>query len=156
MNVLFVCEDNCALSVMAEAILRAVAPSRFTAFSAGCFPGPALNADAVELLERHHISAQHLAPKSLHAFRTSAQAGVDFIITLGDVAADEDFVGWPGDPFVAHWTVEDDSTGEADEAWRNSFWTLMRRIKLLTSLPHGNLSRRQLERRAVRLEPSYL
>jgi len=156
MNVLFVCEDNCALSIMAEAILRSVAPSRFNAFSAGCVPTGALNAEALALLERHHIAGDNLAPKSLHAFRTSAHARVDFIITLSDVAAHEDFCGWPGDPFVAHWTMEDAGTAEAPAALRGSFWTLMRRIKVLTSLPHGNLSRRVLERRALRLEPSYL
>lgn len=153
MNVLFVCEDNCALSIMAQAILRAVASSRFTAFSAGCFPRAALSAEAIEVLERHHIPAADLAPKSLHAFRASAHARVDFIITLSDVAADEDFSGWPGDPFVAHWTVDDQG---AEDALRNSFWTLMRRIRILTGLPHRDLSRRLLERRALRLEPSYL
>ena len=156
MNVLFVCDDNAALSIMAEAILRTVAPARFSAYSAGCFPNGALNADAIEILERHHIALTNLAPKSLHSFRSSPHAQVDFIITLTDAAADEDFSGWPGDPFVAHWTVDDAGTADADEALRDSFWTLMRRIKILTSLPHGNLSRRLLERRALRLEPSYL
>jgi protein-tyrosine-phosphatase len=156
MNVLFVCDDNCALSIMAQAILRSVAPSRFNAFSAGCFPSGLLSADALEVLERHRIPVSDLAPKSLHAFRTCAHAKVDVIITLSDVAADEDFSRWPGNPFVAHWTVDGASTTDADEALHNSFWTLMRRIKILTSVPHGNLSRRLLERRAVRLEPSYL
>jgi hypothetical protein len=32
----------------------------------------------------------------------------------------------------------------------------MRRIKILTSLPHGKLNRRLLERRALTLQPSYL
>ena len=155
MNVLFVCEDNSALSIMAEAILRAVAPHRFLAHSAGCFPNGAINTDALDFLTRHHIPVGELRPKSLHAFRSSPEARVDFIITLAEVAADEDFAGWPGDPFVAHWTVQDDAA-EADDALRNSFWTLMRRIKMFTSLPHGKLSRRALERRAVSLEPSYL
>lgn len=149
MNVLFVCEDNSALSIMAEAILRAVAPNRFAAHSAGYFPGGAVNAHALEFLEQHHMPVAGLRSKSLHNFRASAEAKVDFIITLGDVAAEEDFSGWPGEPFVAHWNVGDD-------ALRDSFWTLMRRIKIFTSLPHGKLSRRRLEQRALRLEPGYL
>ena len=148
-NVLFVCDDNAALSIMAEASLRAVAPSRFAAHSAGCFPSGALNADALEFLELHHMPVTGLRSKSLHGFRASADAKVDFIITLGDVAADEDFSGWPGEPFVAHWNVD-------DNALRDNFWTLMRRIKILTSLPQANLSRRRLELRALRLEPGYL
>jgi protein-tyrosine-phosphatase len=149
-NVLFVCDDNAALSIMAEAILRAVAPSRFAAHSAGCFPSGALDADALEFLEQHHMPVMGLRSKSLHGFRSSADAKVDFIITLGDVAADEDFSGWPGEPFVAHWNVD------AEDALRDSFWTLMRRIKIFTGLPHGKLSRRRLELRALRLEPGYL
>jgi len=156
MNVLFVCDDNAALSIMAQAILRTVAPTRFTAHSAGCFPNRALNADAIDLLERHHISATDLQPKSVHAFRASAEARVDLIITLSDGAADEDFSHWPGDPFVAHWTVVDATTADADGALRDSFWTLMRRIKIFASLPQAKLSRRLLERRALRLEPGYL
>lgn len=156
MNVLFVCEDNAALSIMAEAILRAVAPNRFRAFSAGCFPNGAVNADVLDFLQSHHIPVLNLQAKSLHAFRHSPDARVDLIITLCDSAADEDLSGWPGQPFVAHWNVDEDAAAEADEALRNNFWTLMRRIKLFTSLPHGKLSRRRLEQRALRLEPSYL
>jgi len=32
----------------------------------------------------------------------------------------------------------------------------MRRIKIFTSLPHGGINRRVLERRALILQPSYL
>lgn len=156
MNVLFVCHDNSALSIMAEAILRAVAPRHFAAYSAGCFPNGAVNADALEFLEQHHMPVTGLRSKSLHGFRSSADAKVDFIITLGDVAADEDFSGWPGEPFVAHWNVDDGSPAEAQDALRDNFWTLMRRIKIFTSLPHGKLSRRRLEQRALKLEPGYL
>jgi len=155
-NVLFICEDNCALSIMAEAILRAVAPRRFTAHSAGCFPNGAIDPAVLEFLESHDIPAAHLQPKSVHAFRTSEQAAVDFIITLSDVAGGEDFSSWPGNPFVAHWTVDETHATEADEALRDAFWTLMRRIKSFTSLPQGKLNRRLLEQRALRLEPSYL
>ena len=74
MNVLFVCEDNAALSIMAEAILRAVAPGHFTAYSAGCFPNGAVSPEALEFLEQHHLSVAGLRSKSLHAFRSSARA----------------------------------------------------------------------------------
>ena len=156
MNVLFVCEDNATLSIMAEAILRAVAPDRFSAYSAGCFPNGVINPQAIDFLSSHHIPVEGLRAKSLHAFRISSETKIDFVITLSDAAAGEDFSRWPGNPFVAHWNVDDASATEADEALRNNFWTLMRRIKIFTSLPQGRLSRRRLEQRAVRLEPGYL
>ena len=155
-NVLFVCEDNCALSIMAESILRAVAPDRFGAYSAGCFTNGCASPQALELLARHRLPVTGLRAKSLHALRQSPDVRVDLIITLSDSAAEEDYSAWPGEPFVAHWSVEEADAADPDEALRNSFWTLMRRIKLFTSLPHGRLSRRLLERRALRLEPGYL
>jgi protein-tyrosine-phosphatase len=156
MNVLFVCEDNCALSIMAESILRAVAPDRFGAYSAGCFNNGPVNGQALELLARHRLPVMGLHAKSLLGLRRSTDLRVDLIITLSDCAAEEDYSGWPGEPFVAHWALEEGDAADADEALRNRFWTLMRRIKVFTSLPHGRLSRRLLERRALRLEPSYL
>lgn len=156
-NVLFVCEDNTTLSVMAETILRAVAPNRFGAYSAGCFPGAVVNPDATEFLSRHHMPVSRSRPKSLNAFRDGQAPRMDFIITLCDVAADADYSDWPDKPFVAHWNIEDEySTGEPDEVLRDNFWTLMRRIKIFASLPQGKLSRRVLERRVLTLQPSYL
>ena len=157
MNVLFVCEDNSALSIMAEAILSAVAPGRFGAFSAGCYPSGSLNNYAVEFLARHHMPVTRARAKSLEQLRRHGAPRMDFIITLCDVAAGEQFAEWPGDPFVAHWSVEADAaSGDADDAMRDNFWTLMRRIKIFTSLPHGKLNRRLLERRALTLQASYL
>src|SRR5258705_11566761 len=54
-NVLFVCENNSALSIMAEAILNAVAAGRFGAFSAGCYPDGSIDAYTIEFLARHHM-----------------------------------------------------------------------------------------------------
>ena len=141
---------------MAEAILSAVAPGRFGAFSAGCYPSGSLNNYAVEFLARHHMPVTRARAKSLEQLRRHGAPRMDFIITLCDVAAGEQFAEWPGDPFVAHWSVDDAGTADADGALRNAFWTLMRRIKIFASLPQGKLSRRLLERRALRLEPSYL
>jgi protein-tyrosine-phosphatase len=156
-NVLFVCENNSALSIMAEAILSSIAPGRFGAHSAGCFPAPVVQPEVVEFLATHHMPVARLRPKSLQTFRTPGGPRMDFIITLCDAAAETDYSAWPGSPFVAHWNVIDAyATGEADEALRDNFWTLQRRIKIFTSLPQGKLNRRVLERRALTLQPGYL
>lgn len=156
-NVLFVCEDNCALSIMAESILRAVAPGRFGAYSAGCATPDALDPDVLEFLSVHHMPVDGLHAKSLRVFRHSTAAPrIDFIITLCHSATKQDFSDWPGRPFVAHWNICDDEDADTEAELRDYFWTLMRRIKILASLPHGKLTRRALERRAVTLQPSYL
>lgn len=154
MNVLFVCEDNCALSIMAESILRAVAASRFGAYSAGCASRATIDAEVLEFLEDHHMPIGGLHAKTLRDFRGPSAPKMDFVITLSDAAARQDFADWPGRPFVAHWTICDEDDTQAE--LRDYFWTLMRRIKIFASLPHDKLSRRALERRALTLQPSYL
>jgi arsenate reductase (thioredoxin) len=157
MNVLFVCEDNSALSIMAETILSSIAAARFGAHSAGCFPAAVVHPHVVEFLATHQMPVARLRTKSLQRFRTAGAPRMDFIITLCDTAADTDFAGWPGTPFIAHWNVLDAyATSEADEALRDNFWTLQRRIKIFASLPQGKLSRRLLQQRALTLQPSYL
>ncbi len=155
-NVLFICEDNCALSLMAESILATVGDGRFRAYSAGCAPARAPSRRVIEFLARHHMHTADLRSKTLEAFRREAPP-MDFIITLSDAVADESFAGWPGAPFVAHWNVHDEDDDMTSEATlRQAFWTLWRRIKIFASLPQGTLNRRALERRAVTLEASYL
>jgi protein-tyrosine-phosphatase len=156
-NVLFVCEDNCALSLMAESILRTVGNGRFDAFSAGCTPGAAANPYVIEFLAQHRMRVAGLRPKGLARFRGPQASRMDFIVTLCDVAANESFSDWPGDPVLAHWSVQDDDAGSGLEAvQRDNFWTLLRRINIFTSLPHGKLSRRVLEQRMLTLQPNYL
>jgi arsenate reductase len=156
MNVLFVCDDNCALSLMAESILATVGNGRFRAYSAGCAPARAANRRVIDFLARHHMQTAGLHPKALGVLRREAPP-MDFIITLSDAVADESFADWPGAPFVAHWNVQEEDHDPASEAsQREVFWTLWRRIKIFASLPQGTLNRRALERRAVTLEASYL
>jgi protein-tyrosine-phosphatase len=153
MNVLFVCEDNCALSIMAESILRAVAPHRFGAYSGGCISRGELDADVLDFLGSHHMPIDGLYAKTVQEFRAASAPRMDFIITLSDAAEKHDFSTWPGHPFVAHWNLCDD---HSESELRDYFWTLMRRIKIFASLPHGKLTRRVLEQRALTLQPSYL
>jgi len=150
-NVLFVCEDNCALSIMAQAILSSVAPTRFGAYSAGCFPAGAVRPEVVDLLASHRMPVARLHPKHLRSFRGHGAPRMDFIITLCDAAAGVDYSDWPCNPFVAHWNVQQDATGDADLALRDNFWTLQRRIRLFATLPQAKIPRRVLA-----LRPSYL
>jgi len=153
-NVLFVCEDNCPLSIMAESILRAVAPHRFGAFSAGCAWRRAIDAEVLEFLAGHRMPIDGLHAKTLQALRAPSAPPMDFVIALCDAAAQQDFSDWPGHPFVAHWSVCDDEAPRPE--LRDHFWTLMRRIRIFAGLPHGKLTRRALERRVLTLQPSYL
>jgi len=154
-NVLFVCDDNSALSIMAESILHAEAPSRFTALSAGCVPAQAVAPYVIEFLAAHHLPASGLRPKSVGQFRAAGAPQVDFLITLSE-AAEECCGEWPGKPLIVHWNIDDADSMHTEEAIRDSFWTLKRRIAMFAALPHGKLSRRVLERRMLTLQAGYL
>ena len=154
LNVLFVCDENCALSLMAESILASAGAPRFRAFSAGIACRRPANADVLEFLAGHNLPVASLRAKALEEFRASTAPRMDFIITLCEAAANE-LADWPGEPFVAHWNIRADGL-ESEESHRDQFWTLMRRIKIFTSLPHGEINKRVLQRRALTLQPSYL
>lgn len=161
MNVLFLCDQNAELSIMAESILRSVGSDRFGSFSAGSSPAEAVNPAVVEFLAARQMPVSGLMPKGLDAFREPSSPKMDFIITVGEAVAAEDLSDWPGSPFIARWRVEDESiaspsdTGQKDLALRDAFWVLWRRIKIFASLPHGKLTRRLLEHRARTLETGY-
>ena len=159
MNVLFVCSDNTVLSIMAESILKGIAPNRFGVFSAGCLPRAALDEYVLELLGAHHLPVFGLHPKALHQVRFPVAPKMDFIITLRDRAADEPWADWGAEPLVAHWQVwdRDAAVPVTPEAMvRDAFWTLRRRIQIFASLLQRKLSPPVLQRRARTLSPSYL
>ncbi len=141
---------------MAEAILNSVGAARFHGFSAGALRAAPMNPDLLDFLASHHMPVTGLRSKTLDNFRRPDAPRMDFIIALYDCAADR-LTEWPERPFIAHWNVEnDDMVADSEDALRDSFWTLMRRIKIFTSLPHGKLNRRVLEQRVCTLQGSYL
>ncbi len=139
---------------MAESILASVGAPRFRAYSAGIACKGAAHPDVLEFLAGHQLPVATLRPKPLEEFRSASAPRMDFIITLCEAAAQE-LADWPGEPFVAHWNVRAEGA-EGDESHRDQFWSLMRRIKIFTSLPHGEINKRTLQRRALTLQPSYL
>lgn len=159
MNVLFVCSDNATLSIMAEAILKGIAPMRFGVFSAGCAPRAAPDSLAMDLLATHRMPVAGLHPKDLGRARFPLAPRMHFIITLSDLAAAEPWADWPGEPLVAHWQVWDRDAAASpspDAMVRDAFWTLRRRIQIFASLLERKLSPPVLQRRARTLAPSYL
>lgn len=138
-SVLFVCDDNAAASIMAEAILRTVGGRRFRAYSAGLAPVQKLAPDVLEFLAARHLPVAGLSPKSWTHFVAPFGPRLDFAITVSERAAQQPAPDWHGEPVLAHWSVEDDLS--------DMFWMLQRRIKIFASLPHARLPRRSIETR---------
>jgi len=145
-NVLFLCTHNSARSIMAEALLRQTAGTRFDAWSAGSHPGPRPNPRALATLERLGIPTAGLRSKGWVEFARPGAPAMDFVFTVCDNAAGEICPVWPGHPVTAHWGVEDPSEHQGTEAEQAREFvrvagTLKRRIELFVSLPHETLDR---------------
>ena len=120
---------------MAESILRSMAGRRFKAYSAGIQPVAEVSAQVMDFLHGRRLPTDGLRPKSL-----AECPRVDFVITLCPQAEAALPDNWLGDPVIAHWGIDE------EDIW-DVFWVLQRRIKIFTSLPHGTLPRRSIERR---------
>jgi ArsR family transcriptional regulator len=84
-KILFICTENSARSLMAEAIARHKYRDRFEVFSAGSAPGTA-DSRALAVLESHGISTEGLYAKPLSAHR---QLQFDYAIVLCSKTAAE-------------------------------------------------------------------
>jgi arsenate reductase (thioredoxin) len=143
-NVLFLCTGNSARSIMAEAILNFKGKGQFTAYSAGSHPLGKVRPEALRELEAAGLSTLGLRSKSWEEFAEPAAPELDFVFTVCDNAAKEVCPLWPGHPVSAHWGVADPATvhgteAEMQQAFRDAFVVLERRIDLFLSLPHSSL-----------------
>ena len=146
-KILFLCTGNSARSILAEYILKQIAPVRFETYSAGGRPKPAPHPLALEILrDDFKIDASDAYSKSWEDFK---DAQFDFVITLCDNAKETCPV-WPGQPIVAHWSSPDPAAIEGSKAEkRRAFWQvaqqIRRRLELLASLPFEKLDALRLQ-----------
>jgi arsenate reductase len=143
-NVLFLCTGNSARSIMAEAILNRKGKPTFTAYSAGSQPTGMVRPEALKLLELAKLPTEAMRSKSWEEFSKPDAPRLHFVFTVCDNAAAEVSPVWPGQPMTAHWGVPDPAgvkgTPEViEEAFRDAFMILDRRINLFLSLPLASL-----------------
>lgn len=152
-NVLFLCTHNSARSIMAEAILAELAPTRFAAFSAGSDPAPA--GPLPEVLAKlkalgHDIAA--LRSKSWDAFTGPAAPHIDFAIALCDITTGQACPDFGATTLTAAWPLPDPAkfTGSAVEraTLLNELYAgLRRRLEAFAALPLATLDRIALKAR---------
>jgi arsenate reductase (thioredoxin) len=150
-NVLFLCTGNSARSILAESLMNHWGKARFRGFSAGSFPKGTVHPLALDLLRRLGLPGEGFRSKSWNEFAEPGAPAMDFVITVCDQAAGETCPVWPGHPVVAHWGVPDPAavTGserERQQAFRDAFAELERRVKLFVELPIERLDRLARER----------
>ena len=158
LNVLFLCTHNSARSILAEALLNAMAGGRFKAWSAGSSPRDNQQPHplGLQVLQKEGVSTEGLRSKSWDEFAAPGAPTMDLIITVCDNAAGEVCPIWPGHPATAHWGFADPSEGDAPdseklEAFRQTLHLIKRRLDLLINLPADKLEKAVLQTSAREL-----
>jgi arsenate reductase (thioredoxin) len=150
-NVLFLCTGNSARSIMAEGIMNLKGRPQFTAYSAGSHPSGKVRPEALRQLGVAHIPTSAFRSKSWDEFAKPNGPKLDFVFTVCDSAAKEVCPVWPGQPMTAHWGVPDPAavTGTAEQieqAFRDAFFLLDRRISLFLCLPLASIDKLSLKK----------
>jgi arsenate reductase len=145
-NVLFICTQNSARSIMAEGLLNSMGRGGFVAYSAGSHPASQVNPLALKTLERLRIPTDGFRSKDWGEFAKPGAPSMDFVFTVCDNAAGELCPVWPGQPMTAHWGVPDPAAFQGtDEEKARAFWDsaviLKRRLELMLALPLASLDR---------------
>ncbi|HEX6410247.1 MAG TPA: arsenate reductase ArsC [Sphingomicrobium sp.] len=148
-NVLFLCTGNSARSILAEAILNKDGAGRFHAFSAGSFPKGAVHPEALKLLDELGYPTDGVRSKSWDEFAADGAPPLDFVFTVCDNTAGETCPVWPGQPMTAHWGIEDPAAAveHQQQAFRNAYYALRRRIELFLALPMQSIDELSLQTR---------
>lgn len=152
LNVLFLCTQNSARSIMAECVLNRLGRGRFHGFSAGSQPRGEVHPYALDLLRKENHDVRQLHSKSWDDFAGPDAPKLDFVFTVCDNAAKELCPVWPGQPMTAHWGLPDPTKAEGSEAekglaFADTLRMLNQRISIFVNLPIESLSRLSLQKR---------
>jgi arsenate reductase len=155
-NVLFLCKGNSARSIMAEAILNQKGKPNFTAYSAGSHPAGLVRPEALKLIETARMPIAGSRSKDWDEFARLGAPKLDFVFTVCDKAANEICPVWPSQPMTAHWGVPDPaavngSREAVEQAFRDAFMILDRRISLFLSLPLASLDKLAIQKQIDRI-----
>jgi protein-tyrosine-phosphatase/DNA-binding transcriptional ArsR family regulator len=151
-NVLFLCTQNSARSIIAEALLEKIGRGRFRAYSAGSDPARQPVPEVIDRLKALGHDVSRLHSKSWDEFRGPQAPRMDFIIALCD-APNGQFCPDLGAQFVTGaWPLPDPAqfTGSSTERTTllNELYAMIRRrIEIFTSLPFDSLDRMAIKAR---------
>ncbi|RFU43868.1 low molecular weight phosphatase family protein [Paraburkholderia sp. DHOC27] len=139
-KVLFLCRENSARSIIAEALLRELAGHRFDVFSAGADPAARVHALALAQLRPGVSELGLLAPKSWLEFTGEWAPRMDIIISLDERVGDHLVPAFPGNPQFLKWDFADPladglTHDERTRSFEKVFWQIVRRVTLFMELP---------------------
>lgn len=134
-HLIFICTENSARSLMAEAIAKHNFADRFEVASAGTSPQhPDIR--ALEAIKRHGLPVEGLRSKSLDEF---AGLSIDYAILLCSKANLECSEGLDAKKIMV-WDFPDPKLSASDKAYDTTMHELSERIKLFVLLYDKELS----------------
>lgn len=150
-NVLFLGNGNSARSIMAEAILNREGHGKFRAYSAGIQCHAALDAYAVDLLNKMNFDTATARPKDWSVLAGDGAPSFDFIFTVCDSATMLPRSMWHGRPIFAHWGLADPAKAQGNEAqtrlaYADAFRMLSNRVTIFVNLPLRSLNLMTMQR----------
>lgn len=150
-NVLFLCTQNSARSIMAEALLERLGSGRFRAYSAGTEPANAPLPEVVRRLEILGYETSQLRCKAWSEFKGPNAPRMDFVVALCDVPHGQ-ICQQLGNRLTAAWPLPDPArfSGSASERTTllNELYAMIRRrVEAFVNLPLQSLDRAALKTR---------
>jgi arsenate reductase (thioredoxin) len=139
-KVLFLCLENSARSIIAEALLRELADHRFEVFSAGAEPAGRVHALAIAQLRPGISELGLLNPKSWLEFTGEWAPRMDLIVALDERVSEYHAPAFPGAPLFVNWQFADPlaqgmTPEERARSFEKVFWQIVRRVTLFMELP---------------------
>jgi len=140
MNVLFLCTGNSCRSILAEATFNHLAPTGWSAMSAGSHPTGQVHPRSLALLAREGISVDGYVSKSWDNLPHTP----DVVVTVCASAAGETCPAYLGPVIRTHWGVENPAhvTGtddKIDAAFDAAYRILRTRVEAFLALPLADL-----------------
>jgi protein-tyrosine-phosphatase/DNA-binding transcriptional ArsR family regulator len=151
-NVLFLCTQNSARSIIAEALLEKIGRGRFRAYSAGSEPAAAPLPEVLDRLKVLGHDVSRLRSKSWDEFKGANAPRMDFVIALCDTPHGQFCPDLSAQFVTAAWPLPDPArfTGSATERTTllNELYAMIRRrIEIFTNLPFASLDRMAVKAR---------
>jgi len=145
-NVLFLCTQNSARSIIAESLLQKIGNGRFNAYSAGSKPASEPMPEVIDRLKVLGHDVSHLRSKSWNEFTGPNAPKMDFIIALCDTLDGQVCPDFGEKTVTAAWPLPDPAkfTGSATERTTllNELYAMIRRrLEIFTSLPFASLDK---------------
>lgn len=151
-NVLFLCTQNSARSIIAEALLQKIGKGRFNAYSAGSDPASEPMPEVIDRLKVLGHDVSHLRSKSWNEFTGPNAPKMDFIIALCDTLDGQVCPDFGEKAVTAAWPLPDPAkfTGAPTEraTLLNELYAMIRRrLEIFTSLPLASLDKMAVQMR---------